>query len=348
VEVNGDDVRFNGCDIGIWESPLPSPGPVRQNAVNVSGGMARFEYGKQVCGLVIFAGSVNITNISGCEGYYSLGALQVGPGPVNLNMANVKHYGEVYIDGMQGRLGGNLQTDGPSAIKNSVVKFDALDAWGDGASFSLDNVTGSGSVKFFTSTHSFSDITNCQFTDMEYTVQLQRGPSTISGTTWKGGSYSTDSASGTFYVENSDLQDVSVSADLYDAGECWAGHEPGAEITSSNVSGKIELKVSRYSHCGLKISNSHVAFSPGGSSSVPGPIQISSSTLSFPGSSGALVGASSFVVNTSTIKVTGPLPSGSPVQIGGDIHMSHAHLDVVNCSASWVSQPFGKVNTIMI
>merc|ERR1712091_390966 len=114
------------------------------------------------------------------------------------------------------------------------------------------------------------------------------------------------------------------------------------------MSGKIALQMTG-SPCGLTIADSYVTFSSGGSSSVPGPIQISSSILSFPGSSGALVGTSSLVVNKSTIQVTGPLPNGPSVQIGGDIHMSNAHLDVVNCSASssWLSQSSAKLNVIL-
>jgi len=343
VEVNGDDVRFHGCDIGIWADPFPGPRQ-RVNAVNVSGGRARFEYGKQVCGLTIVAGSVDVTNISGCEAVEGLGRLLVGPGPVNLNMTNVKHYGEVDIDGMKGRLGGTLQTDGPFSIKNSLVQFDAFGPQVNnlGASFYLDNVTGSGSVEYFAASHSSSGITNCQFNDMMYSVSMQRGPSSISGTTWKAGSYSTRSSSGGFTVGNSDLQNVSVSAQLY--CDSWSG----AEITSSYMSGKIGLQMATGSHCGLTIANSYVTFSSGGSSSVPGPIQISSSILSFPGSSGALVGTSSLVVNKSTIQVTGPLPNGPSIQIGGDIHMSNAHLDVVNCSASWLSQSSAKLNAILI
>merc|ERR1712224_379406 len=66
-------------------------------------------------------------------------------------------------------------------------------------------------------------------------------------------------------------------------------------------------------------------------------IDVRSSTLSFPGSSGALVGASQLNVANSTIHVTNVRDS-SPIQVGGDIHMSNVNIDVTNCSTSWVSQ----------
>jgi len=342
VEVNGDDVRFHGCDIG-W-----------MNSIKVLGGRAQFEYGKQVCGLTIVAGSVNITNISGCEGYTPF---RVGPGPVNLNMANVKHYGSVEIDGMTGRLGGSLQTNDFVSIRNSVVNFDTFrpEVSNPGAGFNLDNVTGSGSI-ISSVYHASSAIKNCNFHDMVYSVSMVRGWPYMSGTTWKRGSYVLSRyGGGELSVDTSDLQNVSV---LVDQSQCW--FHAGAAITSSNISGKIGLTIgltSSYQRgdlpgqkrkCGLTIENSHVTFSPGVSASVGGPIRVSSSTLLFPGSSGALVGASNLVVNMSVIQVTGPLPHGSSVQIGGDIHMSNARLDVVNCSASWVSQSSTKQKQILI
>jgi len=359
VEVNGDDVRFHGCDIGVtWSKD-------QYNSVIVSGGRAQFEYGKQVCGLTIVAGSVNITNISGCDAEGIISPLKVGPGPVDLNMANVEHYGWVDIDGMKGRLGGTLRTDFWFTIANSVVNFDMfyahVNSFQEGYFFGLDNVTGTGSLEYQAGSNAGNSapITNCQFNDMAYTASMVDGQASIVGTTWKSGSFHAsvawDDRDLPFLVESSDLQNVSVSVTM---GKDRVLGSPAAKIISSNISGKISLQIpgqNPWLHrplppndFGLTIANSHVAFSPGGSSSVDGPIEISSSTLSFLGSTGALVGKTSLAVNMSTIQVTGPLPDGPSLQISGDIHMSNVRLDVVNCSGPWLSQPFAQSKIVFI
>jgi hypothetical protein len=109
--------------------------------VTVSGGKARFEHGGSLCALTVVAGSVDITNVTGCDDY---GYLRVGPGPVHLNMADVGRYSAVYIDGMKGRLGGKIETQSGLVIKNSVVEFDTFEPrakYAFGASLSLDNTS---------------------------------------------------------------------------------------------------------------------------------------------------------------------------------------------------------------
>jgi hypothetical protein len=337
VEVNGDDVRFHGCDNSVHHACFEAG-----NCVNVSGGRARFEHGGNLCGLTIVAGSVNITNISGCDWWSSY--LTVGPGPVNLNMADVKHYHAVSIDGMKGRLGGTMNTEQAVIIKNSVVEFDTFrpEIAYSSAPFSLDNVIGSGKVEYFARDHNYAPISNCRFNDMVYSANLQRGGGQISNTTWRGGSFNITWGGPLggmgLGIADSNFQNVSVG-----------GAFPGpTEITSSYVSGQIGLHTEAWSNPGtLTITKSYVVFLPAQSSSVAGPIRISSSILSFPGSAGALVGASHLNVTMSTIQVANVM-NGSPIQIGGDIHMSDANIDVTNCSASWVSQSFATTKQIFV
>jgi len=333
IEVKGDDIRFHRCDM-----PADIHG---WTVVNVSGGKARFEHGGSLCRLTVVAGSVEITNVTGCE----YGSLLVGPGPVNLNMADVTHYGQVRIDGMKGRLSGTTQTTEGLVIKNSVVEFDTFRPsviYGAGTSLYLDNVIGSGSLDHSAFDHDSVYINNCQFKGMVYSSFTQRGGVGISNTTWREGSFNIGWGGPLgglgLSIDTCDFENVSLS-----------GRFPGpTEITSSNVSGKIGLHMEDdYNHYALTITKSRVVFLPDGSSSVPGPISISSSTVFFPESSAALVGASQLKVNRSTIQVT-DVKNGSAIQIRGDIHMYNANIDVTNCSVPWVSQSFTKMNQIIV
>jgi len=361
VEVKGDDMRFHGCDISgyigwIWWPPknrLQRAWVVSD--VTVSGGKARFEHGGRLCGLTVLAGSVDITNVTGCDefrpSYLSVGCdesgTSPGPGPVSLNMADVGSYEIVSICGVKGRLGGTIQTSSGLGIKNSVVEFDSFRPTTrpyESPSLSLEKVIGSGSFDFSTSVTSSSvSISNCQFNDLAFSSFQVRGGVSISNTTWRGGSFNAvvvdDNGAG-LTIDTSDFQNVSLS-----------GRFPGqTEITSSNVTGKIGLHMRDTWGpfvCGLTITKSHVVFLPASSSSVPGPIRISSSTVSFPQSSGALRGSSHLEVNRSTIQVTN-VRNGSAIQIGGDIHMYDSNIDVTNCTVPWVSQSVAKATLIIV
>jgi len=328
VEVNGDDVRFHGCSHSL----------LGENSVNVSGGLARFENGGRLCGLTIVAGSVNISNISGCiDGIWR--HLAVGPGPVDLNIAADMHYNSIDIAGMKGQLGGSWSTEVETSIFNSTVKFNDLKVTTASAfePLSLNKVKGSGKLQYLGIDHNYAPITDCAFEDMVYSGTVQRGSASIFNTTWTGGSYYFQSfgrmAATGLSVQYSSLHNVSVTGYV----------QAASYITSSTLSGKVGLKMDY--HAQLQITKSHVVFLPASSTTWPtseaGSIDVRSSTLSFPGSSGALVGASQLDVTNSTIHVTNVRDS-SPIQVGGDIHMSNVNIDVTNCSTSWVSQPFIK------
>lgn len=353
VEVKGDDMRFHGCDI-------PYKGSHGWNQVKVSGGKARFEHGGSLCGLTVVGGSINITNVTGCWG-----SLQVGPGTVNLNVdidvrrygGEIQQYGGVNIDGMKGRLGGTIRLADSFRVVNSVVEFDTFTPIGEYNTFlSMDNVTGSGTVEYQAYGHQGVYISNCKFNGMAFSASMARGFGSISNTKWRGGmlfiGWSAPLSFSGLRIENSDFLNVFVS-----------GRFPGyTDITSSNVSGKIALEMqdvsSPWPETALTITKSRVVFLPGedqsGSSSVPGPIRISSSTVSFPGSSRALLGASHLTVNRSTILVTNVrhaspivfLPGDDPTC--GDMHIYDANIDVTNCSVPWVSQSFAKIGQIIV
>lgn len=337
VEVKGDDVRFRGCDIRGVGDPWFSN-------VTVSGGRARFEHGGRLCALTVVAGSVDITNVTGCPG--GRGHLRVGPGPVHLDMADVGIYQGVYIDGMRGRLGGIVETFEGLEIKNSVVEFDtfetqiAYDSWG----LSLDNVTGSGSFHV-DGPHDSAAITNCQFNGMVYSQTMGRGGLEVFNTTWRGGSINIGypASNGYFDIGFSDFQNVSLSGQI--SGRF--------DITSSNVTGKIGLlSYILYddipcADCVLTITKSRVVFLPASSSSMGDPIRITSSTVSFQESSGALLGSSHLEVNRSSIQVTN-VRNGAAIQIRGDTHMYDSNIDVTNCSGPWVSQSYAKANPIIV
>jgi len=342
VEVKGDDVRFHGCDIrGVGYLCALSN-------VTVSGGKARFEHGGSLCGLTVVAGSVDITNVTGCDCGRpgDRGYLRVGPGPVHLNMADVGFYQGVYIDGMRGRLGGLVTTQEGLVIKNSVVEFDTFATFTsyDTYGVELDNVIGSGSFHVGGG-HESAAITNCQFNGMVYRSYVGRGGLGVSNTTWRGGSLNIGypASNGYFSIGTSDFQNVSLSGQI----------SGPFEITSSNVTGKIGLlSYILYDDipckdCVLTITKSRVVFLPASSSSMGDPIRITSSTVSFQESSGALLGSSHLEVNRSTIQVTN-VRNGAAIQIRGDTHMHDSNIDVTNCSGPWVSQSYAKANPIIV
>lgn len=226
-------------------------------------------------------------------------------------------------------------------ISNSIVEFDTLIVT---TAFSweplfLDRVVGSGIIEYTGSDHNIAPIYNCVFKDMVYSGYVNRGYAMIENTTWTGGSYKfvssvrSDAENPALTVDSSSLHNVSVS-----------GYIPrAAAIISSNVSGKVGLTMDYAAP--LRIMKSQVVFLPASSTawgpSRAGSINVSSSSLSFPGSSGSLVGASQLDVTSSTIHVMN-IRNASPIQIAGDIHMSDVNIDVTNCSASWVSHSFVK------